>query len=98
MYNESMEQQRTVEVLKALGDETRLSIVRTLAKNGEIVDSCDIVSSCASLAKLSQPAMSHHFGKLVDADVLVEEKRGKQKAYRLNETLLTSIGLDVAKL
>lgn len=93
-----MNQQNTVEVLKAIADETRLSIVRSLAEKRSAVDSCDIVSSCESLAKLSQPAMSHHFSKLVDAGVLSEEKHGKQKAYRLNQPLLDSIGLDASKL
>jgi DNA-binding transcriptional ArsR family regulator len=93
-----MEQQQTVEVLKALADETRLSIVRKLAVQPVAVSSCDIVESCASFLSLSQPAMSHHFGKLVTAGVLREEKQGTKKAYRLNDALLTSIGVDVTKL
>jgi DNA-binding transcriptional ArsR family regulator len=48
--------------------------------------------------KLSQPAMSHHFNKLVDAGVVSEEKRGTQKLYELNTALLKSIGIDVTKL
>ncbi len=93
-----MEQQRTIEVLKALADETRLGIVRKLARQQESVAGCEIVTSCASLLRLSQPAMSHHFGKLVEAGVLLEEKAGTSKRYRLNDTLLASIGVDVNKL
>ena len=62
-----MEQKQTVEVLKALADDTRLAIVRNLAQANQPVTSCDIVCACASLESLSQPAASHHFAKLVKA-------------------------------
>lgn len=91
-------EQQTIEVLKALADETRLSIVRKLARECGPMSSCDVVASCASFHKLSQPAMSHHFGKLVAAGVLIEEKLGTQKRYVLNTALLESIGLDAIKL
>ena len=93
-----MEQKQSVEILKALGDEVRLSIVKKLAASGEAVSSCDIVESCASFLSLSQPTMSHHFGKLVDAGVLLEKKQGTKKVYQLNSALLDSIGVDVSKL
>lgn len=88
----------TVEIFKALADETRLGLVRKLAHHDEPVASCDLVQSCASFLKLSQPAISHHFGRLVDAGVLQEEKHGTQKIYRLNVALLQSVGIDVTKL
>ena len=93
-----MRQKPTVEILKALADDTRLSIIRNLVAQPQSVPSCDIVGSCASFHKLSQPAMSHHFKKLVDAGVLVEEKDGTSKKYRLNIELLESIGVNSYKL
>ena len=93
-----MEQKRTIEVLKALADETRIGIVRKLAAECKPVSSCDIVQSCVSRASLSQPAMSHHFGKLVDAGVIVEHKAGTSKQYMLNTAYLASMGVDVTKL
>ena len=90
--------QTTVEILKALADETRLGLVRSLVGKGEPVTSCEVVTSCASFLALSQPAISHHFIKLVDAGVLREEKRGTQKAYALNRELLASVGIDATKL
>lgn len=90
--------QTTVEILKALADETRLGLVRSLVGKGEPVTSCEVVISCASFLALSQPAISHHFIKLVDAGVLREEKRGTQKAYALNRELLASVGIDATKL
>ncbi len=93
-----MEQKRTVEALKALADEVRLGIVKKLARSSEPIAGCDIVASCANLHALSQPAVSHHFSKLVDAGIVREEKRGTQKAYVLDRTFLGSIGVDVTKL
>ncbi len=93
-----MEQKQTVEILKAIADETRLSIVRKLAQANEPVTSCDIVCSCKSLESLSQPAASHHFAKLVKAGVVREQKRGTQKVYSLASDVLDSIGVDVTKL
>ncbi len=88
----------TTDIIKALADDTRLNIVRTLAKLDKPAPSCDLVASCASFLKLSQPAMSHHFSKLVDAGVILEEKQGVQKMYTLNHELLDSVGINAYKL
>lgn len=85
-----MQTQQTVTIFKALADPTRLDIVRTLARAGDST-SCGEVSTCSSL---SQPAMSHHLSKLVDANVIVEHKDGKQKFYALNLELLSAHGID----
>lgn len=83
-----------VKIFKALADPTRLEMVRTLIADGG-QSSCGQVSSCTSL---SQPAISHHFSKLVDAGVLVDHKDGSQKYYKVNYDLLASVGIDPAKL
>lgn len=88
---------QTVEILRALGDEVRLSIVRKVAAADGAVAGCDIVS-CASVHALSQPAMSHHFGKLTKAGVLVESKDGTSKRYRVNREALMQVGIDITKL
>jgi DNA-binding transcriptional ArsR family regulator len=89
---------KTATVLKSLADDTRLSIVRKLALDGCEVRSTDIINSCAEFHKLSQPAMSHHFSKLVSAGVLLERKAGVEKRYELNVELLSDIGVDASKL
>ena len=83
-----------VNIFKALADPTRLEIVRELAKKPEDCKSCSEVSSVSSL---SQPAMSHHFKKLVDAGVITERKQGTEKIYELNSELLVSVGIDPSK-
>ena len=88
---------KIVQVLKALADETRLSIVCKLARGSGKTCGCD-VTACSSVKTMSQPTMSHHFNKLVEAGVVVEEKRGTQKFYALDIDLLESVGVDVKKL
>jgi DNA-binding transcriptional ArsR family regulator len=93
-----LNQPQSVEVLRALGDEVRLGMVRAVVQQGHAVSSCDIVSSCSSLTKLSQPTISHHFHKLVDAGVLLETKDGVAKTYKVNRALLRSLGINITTL
>lgn len=84
-----------VNIFKALADPTRLHIVRCLSKKPRDTASCGEVSACSSL---SQPAMSHHFKKLVDAGLLLERKQGTEKIYELNHELFATIGINPSKL
>ena len=90
--------QSTAEILKSLADDTRLSIVRKLAKEGCEVTSKEIVSGCGTALQLSQPTMSHHFQKLVSTGVIHEHKTGAEKRYSLDVALLNNIGIDPTKL
>lgn len=90
-----MRDTKTIELLKALADPTRLQLVKELA------DCPTAKKSCSELSKkqvLSQPAMSHHFGKLVAAGVVEAKKSGTHKQYKLNKELLKSHGILVGKL
>lgn len=89
---------KTTTILKSLADDTRLSIVRNLAKNNCEESGSSIVSDCAASLELSQPTMSHHFKKLVQSGVLIERKAGTEKFYKLNYDLLKSIGINAAQL
>ena len=84
-----------VNIFKALADKTRLDIVRSLVKKPHDTASCGEVSTCSSL---SQPAMSHHFKKLVDAGLIRESKQGTEKIYELNTHLFAQIGINPEKL
>lgn len=88
----------SVDILKALADETRLGIVKRIAAEGGVMPSCDIVGSCESLAKISQPTLSHHFAKLVDAGVLRLHKQGTQNLYEVDGDVLEAHGIDIIKL
>lgn len=90
-----MHNDQTIAVLKALADPTRLKLVRELAVSPALSESCGKLSSKACL---SQPAMSHHFRKLVSAGVVLEQKDGKQKSYELNRQLLANCGIVAEQL
>ena len=82
-----------VSIFKSLSDETRLEIVRRLLAKKEM--------SCQQLSEyfgLSQPTLSHHFKKLVDAGVLTERKEGIWRFYSINYHNLKKIGFDVKKI
>lgn len=85
-------------ILKSLADDTRLSIVRKLARDDCEVNSRDIVTDCSIALELSQPTMSHHFNKLVATGVIRERKVGVEKMYVLNRELLEGIGINAGKL
>ncbi len=87
-----------VAIFKSLADNTRLAIVRRLAQDQCAVASADIVDTCSQDLQLSQPTMSHHFGKLVQSGLLIERKLGVGKSYQLNKKLLDEVGLNVNKL
>ncbi|MDR7869100.1 MAG: metalloregulator ArsR/SmtB family transcription factor [Sporomusaceae bacterium] len=66
------------EVFKALGDPTRLEIVRLLI--GKELCVCDIIDSF----QVSQPTISHHLRVLKQADLVKDKKEGKWIYYSLN--------------
>jgi ArsR family transcriptional regulator, arsenate/arsenite/antimonite-responsive transcriptional repressor len=76
-----------VQVLKALGDETRLAIVRMLAQHQEPLCVCHIVDAF----DLSQPTISHHLRLLREAGLISSEKRGLWAYYTLNKQPLQSL-------
>jgi ArsR family transcriptional regulator len=82
-----------IEAYKALSNETRLKIVYYLAGKKSV--SCKDIS-CEF--QLSQPTLSHHFQKLLQADVIKLEKVGTQNHYSLNCDFLTICGIDYSKI
>lgn len=65
-------------IFKALGDETRLEIVKMLA--GKERCACAFLSSFP----MSQPAISNHLRVLREAGVVIDNKDGRWIFYRLN--------------
>ncbi len=90
-----MHNNQIVTVYKALADPTRLALVRELATCPTAKKSC---SDLSAQQQLSQPAMSHHFAKLVQAGVVLEQKSGTKKQYELNKDLLAECGINIKKL
>lgn len=66
------------EILKALADPTRLRLLSHITAQG-----CQDVCACDLTAELgiTQPTVSHHMKKLVDAGLVTRQQRGKWAHY-----------------
>lgn len=90
-----MTEEKVVKVFKALANPTRLKMVRDLQHCPNSEERC---SELSAKSMLSQPTLSHHFRRLIEADIIHEAKFGTKKSYRLNHKLLENIGIDHNKL
>jgi DNA-binding transcriptional ArsR family regulator len=79
-------------VFEMLSDQTRLGILKELAK-GEI----NVGELCQRL-KLRQPACSHHLGLLRMAGLVDSRRQGKLVFYTINREPLASVRKLVASL
>ena len=76
----------TADVFKALADPARVRILNVLATSGEPVCVCNLIEPLG----LSQPTVSHHLRRLMDAGLLEREQRGRWAYYSLRpEAVLT---------
>ena len=74
------EAEATALLFKALGDPTRVRIVNLLARSPEPACVCKLTPAVG----LSQPTVSHHLKKLVQAGLLRREQRGVWAFYSLD--------------
>jgi ArsR family transcriptional regulator, arsenate/arsenite/antimonite-responsive transcriptional repressor len=68
-----------VELLQAIADPVRLSILRQLATSPGSVCACDFTECCT----VSQPTVSHHLKVLLQAGLVEREQRGSWAYYRV---------------
>ena len=76
----------TSELMKALADPTRLTMIAALWRAEAPICVCDFTASL----DLSQPTISHHMGKLKEAGLVESEKHGIWMYYRLSVALPAS--------
>jgi ArsR family transcriptional regulator len=74
------EAEATAELFRALGDAARVRIVNVLATRDEPVCVCNLIEPLG----LSQPTVSHHMRKLLEAGLVEREQRGKWAYFTLN--------------
>jgi ArsR family transcriptional regulator len=74
----------TARLFKALADPHRVRIVNLLATSPDPVCVCEFTGPLG----LSQPTVSHHLKKLVQAGLLEREQRGTWAYYSLNRDAL----------
>jgi len=79
---------RVAAKLKALSDPTRLRVLSHVAAQG-----CDSVCACdlIDVLDISQPTISHHLKKLVDAGLLTREQRGKWAHYTITHEVFNEL-------
>ncbi len=78
----------TAAVFKALADPARVRVLNLLAGSGEPVCVCHLTD----LLELSQPTVSFHMRKLVDAGLLDREQRGVWAYYSLRADARRRLG------
>lgn len=84
----SDEAERLAAMLKALADPVRVRLLRLVA------DSPDTTACACHLPAalgISQPTLSHHLRKLVEAGLLLREQRGRWVHYQLDAAALGPI-------
>ena len=69
-----------IQILKLLADETRLKILLSLAREGEL----HVSALCERLGQ-SQPAVSHHLALLRHGRLIEPRRSGKHNFYGLTE-------------
>jgi ArsR family transcriptional regulator, arsenate/arsenite/antimonite-responsive transcriptional repressor len=76
--------EKTARLFKALADPHRLKIINLLATSPDPVCVCEFTGPLG----LSQPTVSHHLKKLVQAGLLEREQRGTWAYYSLRPDAL----------
>jgi ArsR family transcriptional regulator len=81
------EAEATAELFKALADPARVRVVNLLATSQEPVCVCELIGPLG----LSQPTVSHHLKKLVEAGLLEREQRGKWAYFSLKRDAVDNL-------
>jgi DNA-binding transcriptional ArsR family regulator len=76
----------TSDLMKALADPTRLTMLASLWKAGGPICICDFTAGL----ELTQPTISHHMARLKEAGLVESEKRGIWVYYGLPKRLAPS--------
>ncbi|OLN22251.1 transcriptional regulator [Domibacillus antri] len=74
----SLDMQKVSQILKLLGDKTRLTMMKLLQSH----DCC--VCEFVAIFNMSQPGISQHLRKLKDAGLVQESRRGQWIFYSMN--------------
>ncbi|MFT3827849.1 MAG: metalloregulator ArsR/SmtB family transcription factor [Chitinophagaceae bacterium] len=79
-----MDNRKFEKISKALSDTNRIEILKQFKKKKD----CLYCAEVNDLLDLTQPSISHHLKQLVDADLLIPEKEGRNLKYVLNQDVL----------
>ena len=79
-----MDSKKIEKISKPLSDPSRITILQKFRKKKH----CLYCSEIHDMLDLAQPSISHHLKQLVDADLLIPEKEGRNLKYLLNDAVL----------
>ena len=82
--NRKLSAKEIEKISKAMGDPYRLKIMDLVNNDKEWVQ-CVAIVNCIDLA---QSTISHHINQLVDAELLIAEKDGRNVKYLINQEVL----------
>ncbi|MGZ3756901.1 MAG: ArsR/SmtB family transcription factor [Mucilaginibacter sp.] len=79
-----MDIRKVEKISKALGDPYRLKIMEMVKKQNDWLQCACILDKI----DLAQSTVSHHMNQLVDADLLIAEKDGRNVLYKVNKEVM----------
>ncbi len=80
-----MDLKQVEKISKALGDPYRLKLMETINKQQDWLQ-CSII---IEMFDLSQSTVSHHLKQLLEADLLISEKDGRNCKYKVNKEVIS---------
>lgn len=80
-----MDNKKLEKISRALSDASRITILQQFKKK----KGCLYCSEVTEMLDLAQPSVSHHLKQLVEADLLIPEKEGRNLKYVLNQKVLS---------
>lgn len=83
----SLDAERIAAIAKALAEPVRVQILDVLRRSEDAVCQCELVA----LFEIKQSLLSHHINKLVDAGLLVVERRHKWAYYSVSDDALEEL-------
>ena len=84
--NVKLDLKKIEKISKALGDPYRLQIMEMLKRRRACTQCTAIIES----VDLAQSTISHHIKQLVDADLIIAEKDGRNANYQINKDVLSA--------
>jgi ArsR family transcriptional regulator len=79
-----MDNKKMEKISRALSDANRIAILQEFKKKKD----CLYCAEVNDMLDLTQPSVSHHLKQLVDADLLLPQKEGRNLKYILNQQVL----------
>ena len=80
-----MNQKKAEKISKALADPNRLQIIKEIKRQKQGCLYCVDINDTINLA---QPSIAHHLKLLVDTEIILSEKEGRNVKYRLNNSVI----------